>query len=246
MCHSQTSPLPRAPSQVAIPTVWEARSQRRERCDQRWPCLCFVGSHWTRKCASRDSLIWGLKRLKFFILKTENNLPHTPVPPFQPEYRPLFAKYEALVKSEGHLGDDENQLENRLSSMHYECLTGGGSYSAGQRPSPAFSCWTPSVHGSSELPMDGWSQWGRREKRKGKKHNVDLPFPIVELWWEPVCLPSTTSNHTHTHTHTHTHAHSAPWPCGPCLESESPPASGSAELVTKSSEYITQQGAQEI
>ena len=51
---------------------------------------------------------------------------------------------------------------------------------------------------------------------------------------------------THTHTHTHTHAHSAPWPCGPCLESESPPASGSAELVTKSSEYITQQGAQEI
>ena len=37
---------------------------------------------------------------------------------FQPENRPLFAEYEALVKSEGHLGDDENQLEDRLSSVH--------------------------------------------------------------------------------------------------------------------------------
>ena len=105
----------------------------------------------------------------------------------------------------------KKQLENKLLSMNHEFLNGGGSCSPGQRPSLAFTHWTPSVHGSSKLPMDGSGQWGRSEKRKGKKTIWTCRSLLLNSGEnQSACLLPPAA--THRDTHTPSPYTQAPWP----------------------------------
>ena len=204
MCHSQTSPLPRAPSQVAIPTVWEARSQRRERCDQRRPCLCFVGSHWTRKCASRDSLIWGLKWLKFFILKT---IFLTPL--FLPSNQSIGPSLPKFSVSEiwGTSGwwwkpaGEQTLVYALWVSQWWRQLF---------RRAETKPCLQPlnTLRARELKAPDGWMKPVRKEREEERKEaQRGLAIPYCRTV-ERTRLPAFYHLQPHTHTHTHTHTHS--------------------------------------
>lgn len=98
-----------------------------------------------------------VKRLKFFILEIENNLPHNPAPllPFHPEYHPLPPENEELVKFEGQVGDDEEIAGEQTLSLSREFLNVRGSCSPGQRPSQALTHLN-TLYAQGLEALDGW------------------------------------------------------------------------------------------
>lgn len=93
---------PAAPSRIAIPAVWGDGSQRR----QVW--LAMTRPVLRRQplsqkmCLQRKSHLGSEEAKVLYFENREQSSSHPPS-----SLPTLSAKYEALVKSEGHLGDDE-------------------------------------------------------------------------------------------------------------------------------------------
>lgn len=205
MCYSRTSLLQQAPFQMAIPTLWEDRSQRTERCDWRWPSLCFLGSRWTRKYACRESLLWGSEEAKVLYFGNREQPSSQSCPPSSLPPRissPPAGKWRVsqIWGTSGWWWRNSWRTNSVLEPWVSEC----------QRQLFPRAETKPGPH-PFEHPLctRAWSSWwmevtSEEGERRGKEG--------TQMW---ICH-SLLSQHTHIHT-------PALWPHGPCLESKSPP-----------------------